>query len=87
MESRKAILYGGGQQDEAAKATIPPIPAVEVMVEYSKWYTKGFGTIQPEWYVFPFGKLRRATQPPDCHSEDVVEQRSKESQCPGAVAR
>jgi hypothetical protein len=28
------------------------------MVEYSKWYTKRFGTIQPEWYVFPFGKPR-----------------------------
>ena len=28
------------------------------MVEYSKWYTQRFGTIQPEWYVFPFGKPR-----------------------------
>jgi hypothetical protein len=28
------------------------------MVEYSKWYTQRFGTVQPEWYVFPFGKPR-----------------------------
>jgi hypothetical protein len=28
------------------------------MVEYSKWYTLRFGTIQPEWFVFPFGKPR-----------------------------
>jgi hypothetical protein len=30
------------------------------MLEYSKWYTKRFGTIQPKWYVFAFGKPRPA---------------------------
>jgi hypothetical protein len=26
------------------------------MVDYAKWYTRKFGTIQPEWYVFAFGR-------------------------------
>ena len=26
------------------------------MIEHAKWYTKRFGTIQPNWYVFAFGK-------------------------------
>ena len=29
---------------------------LNAMIEYSKWYTKRFGTIRPEWYVFAFGK-------------------------------
>lgn len=29
---------------------------LEAMVEYSEWYTKRFGEIQPNWYVFAFGK-------------------------------
>ena len=28
------------------------------MIEYSKWYTQRFGAIQPQWFVFPFGKPR-----------------------------
>src|SRR5262249_44378450 len=26
------------------------------LVEYSKWYIKRFGMIQPDWYVFAYGK-------------------------------
>jgi integrase len=26
---------------------------LDALVEYSKWYTKRFQTIKPEWYVFP----------------------------------
>ena len=29
---------------------------LEAVVDYSKWYTKRFGIIQPDWYVFAFGK-------------------------------
>jgi hypothetical protein len=28
------------------------------MVEYEKWYAKRFGKIQPQWFVFAFGKPR-----------------------------
>jgi integrase len=28
------------------------------VIEYAKWYTGRFGTVQPDWYVFPFGKPR-----------------------------
>jgi hypothetical protein len=29
---------------------------LEAMMDYSKWYTARFGTVQPDWYVFAFGK-------------------------------
>lgn len=29
-----------------------------VLVEYAKWYVERFGEIEPQWYLFPFGKPR-----------------------------
>ena len=26
------------------------------MIEHARWYEQRFGTIQPEWYVFAFGR-------------------------------
>src|ERR1022692_164346 len=52
-----AILTVGDSKTEAGEGRTIPLNSalLEVMVEYAKWYTKRFGTIQPEWYVFPFG--------------------------------
>ncbi len=60
MDLTKAILTVGESKTEAGEGRTIPLNSVLLgaMVEYSKWYTRRFGTIQPEWYVFPFGKPR-----------------------------
>jgi len=60
MDLSKAILTVGDSKTEAGEGrTIPLNSALhEAMIEYAKWYTKRFGTIRPEWYLFPFGKPR-----------------------------
>jgi len=60
LDLAKAIVTVGDSKTEAGEGrTIPLNSAVlEALVEYAKWYTTHFGTIQPEWYVFPFGKPR-----------------------------
>lgn len=54
----KSYLTVGDSKTEAGEGrTIPLNSALLVaMVEYSVWYTKRFGAIQPSWFVFPFGK-------------------------------
>ena len=58
LDLSKAYLTVGDSKTEAGEGrTIPLNTAlVEALVEYSKWYTERFGTIQPDWYVFAFGK-------------------------------
>jgi integrase len=54
----KAFLTVGESKTEAGEGRTIPLNSalLEAMVDYSKWYTKRFGIIQPEWYVFAFGK-------------------------------
>ena len=54
----KAYLTVGDSKTEAGEGrTIPLNSALLVaMADYSDWYTKRFGAIQPSWFVFPFGK-------------------------------
>ena len=56
----RAFLPVGDSKTEAREGrTIPLNSAVlAMMVEYAKWDTKRFGTIRPEWYVFPRGRPR-----------------------------
>ena len=58
VDLAKAIVTVGDSKTEAGEGRTIPLnsASLEAMVEYAKWYTKRFGTIQPEWYVFPFGK-------------------------------
>lgn len=58
LDLAKAFLTVGESKTEAGEGRTIPLNSglLEAMVEYSKWYTKRFGTIQPEWYVFAFGK-------------------------------
>jgi integrase len=58
VDLAKAIVTVGDSKTEAGEGRTIPLNSalLEAMVEYAKWYTKRFGTIQPEWYVFPFGK-------------------------------
>ncbi len=58
IDLAKAVLTVGASKTEAGEGrTIPLNSALfAVMVEHANWYTKKFGSLQPDWYVFPFGK-------------------------------
>jgi len=58
LDLARAILTVGESKTEAGEGRTIPLNSalLRAMVDYSKWYTQRFGTIQPEWYVFPFGK-------------------------------
>ncbi|HXJ44922.1 MAG TPA: site-specific integrase [Bryobacteraceae bacterium] len=60
MDLTKAILTVGESKTEAGEGRTIPLNStlLEAMVEYEKWYAKRFGKIQPEWFVFAFGKPR-----------------------------
>jgi integrase len=60
VDLAKAIVTVGDSKTVAGEGRTIPLNSalLEAMVEYAKWYTKRFGTIQLEWYVFPFGKPR-----------------------------
>lgn len=54
----KAILIVGESKTEAGEGRTIPLNTdlLPTMVEYEQWYIKRFGSIQPQWYVFAFGK-------------------------------
>src|ERR1035441_1594300 len=54
----KAVLTVGKSKTEAGEGRTIPLNSalLQAMVEYSLWYEDRFGKIQPEWYVFAFGK-------------------------------
>lgn len=58
VDIKKAFLKVGGSKTEAGEGRTIPLNSVleESMVAYAKWYEARFGTIQPDWYVFAFGK-------------------------------
>jgi integrase len=60
VDLSKAVVTVGHSKSEAGEGRTIPMNSVllEALVEYAKWYTKRFGTIQPGWFVFPFGKPR-----------------------------
>ena len=60
LDLSKAMLTVADSKTEAGEGRTIPLNSalLGVMVEYAKWYTTRFGTIQPEWYVFPFGSPR-----------------------------
>ena len=55
--SKRYLTVGESKTDAGTGRTIPlNSDLLAAMVDYYKWYTKRFGTIQPDWYVFAFGK-------------------------------
>jgi integrase len=60
MNLRSAILTVGDSKTEAGEGRTIPLNSalLETMVEYSGWYERRFGAIQPDWYVFAFGRPR-----------------------------
>jgi integrase len=60
VDLARAIVTVGDSKTEAGEGRTIPLNSalLDALMEYAKWYTQRFGTIQPEWYVFPFGKPR-----------------------------
>jgi integrase len=60
LDLSKAYLRVGESKTEAGEGRTIPLNSalLQALVEYSEWYIKRFGPIQPGWYVFPFGKPR-----------------------------
>lgn len=60
MDLANAVLTVGASKAAAGEGRTIPLNSalLEAMVDYAKWYTSRFGAIQPQWYVFPFGKPR-----------------------------
>jgi integrase len=60
VDLSKAFLTVGDSKTEAGEGRTIPLNSalLGALVNHAKWYTDRFGTIQPEWYVFPFGKPR-----------------------------
>jgi integrase len=58
MDLSSAILTVGESKTEAGTGRTIPLnsPLLRAMADYRQWYTTRFGIIQPEWYVFAFGR-------------------------------
>ena len=56
---KKFLVVGESKSDAGDGRTIPLNKSLfSALVDHSRWYTKRFGTIQPEWYLFP-GRVGR----------------------------
>jgi integrase len=58
MDLSSAILTVGDSKTEAGEGRTIPLNSalLEAMIEHGSWYEPRFGAIQPEWYVFAFGR-------------------------------
>jgi integrase len=55
--TKRIVTVGESKSDAGTGRTIPMNEDLYgAIVEYTKWYTGRFGTAQPDWYVFPFGR-------------------------------
>ncbi len=60
VDLTRAFLTVGNSKTEAGEGRTIPLNSslLQALVAHAKWYTKEFGTIKPDWYVFPWGKPR-----------------------------
>lgn len=60
LDLQNAVLTVGASKTEAGEGRTIPLNSelLPVLIDYANWYRERFGAIQPEWYVFPFGKPR-----------------------------
>jgi len=57
--SKRLLTVGETKTDAGTGRTIPMNDDLHAaFLEYAAWFKDQFGTRQPEWYVFPFGKPR-----------------------------
>ena len=60
VDLQNAVLTVGASKTEAGEGRTIPLNSelLPVLENYVAWYRERFGPMQPEWYVFPFGKPR-----------------------------
>jgi integrase len=59
---KRFLTINKAKSDAGEGRTIPlNAPLLSTLVERAEWYTKNFGTMQPEWYVFP-GRAGKPSQ-------------------------
>lgn len=60
VDLKKGYLTVGKSKTEAGEGRTVPLNSSlsEAMHEYAEWYAAVFEKIEPEWYLFPFGKPR-----------------------------
>ena len=61
IDFSKSILTVGKSKTAAGEGRTIPLNSeiLPALVKHAKWYTKKFGELKPEWYVFPFGRRGR----------------------------
>ena len=59
MDLNKRFLIVGRSKTEAGEGRTIPLNAalLEPLREHAEWCTLCFGSIEPNWYLFPFGQL------------------------------
>ncbi len=60
VDFEKQFLTVGKAKTNAGEGRTIPLNSVLLcaLLEHSQWYTRRFGTIKPDWYLFPFGKSK-----------------------------
>jgi integrase len=55
--SKKILMVGKSKTDAGTGRRIPLNSEIlTALLEHARWYTKKFGELRPEWYVFPYGR-------------------------------
>jgi integrase len=60
VDFEKQFLTVGRSKTEAGEGRTIPLNSVllPVPLDHSRWYTRRFGMMKPEWYLFPFGQSK-----------------------------
>lgn len=60
VDFEKQFLTVGKAKTNAGEGRTIPLNSVllPALLEHSRWYTRRFGTMRPDWYLFPFGKSK-----------------------------
>ena len=58
IDFSKLILTVGKSKTTAGEGRTIPLNSeiLPALLKHAEWYTKKFGELRPEWYVFPFGR-------------------------------
>ena len=61
VDLKKQFLTVGKSKTEAGEGRTIPLNAalLEALRDHAEWYTLRFGKIEPEWYLFPFGRANQ----------------------------
>jgi DNA modification methylase/integrase len=60
VDFEKQFLTVGKSKTDAGEGRTIPLNSVQLpaLLDHSRWYTRRFGMMRPEWFLFPFGKSK-----------------------------